>query len=262
MLQRALAICAVLGFVTAAHAGLAISLIPQTPGPYNPGQTVNVDVLAQLTPGTPSVPGPVGTTTTVRVRLLQFDVSDTSPELSLGVVGHHPLNETFDPDADGVFDPIPFWDFSGASACAGNEAACGDTYFIDGSISDNILNTTYIGTSSSGTKMIVLTQANPKRVGELAITMPNEGGTFSLDVLNADETDINKGAQLNWGFGLTSDPTDPASPLRANGGGITMVVSSLTDPQGRLQFAVVPEPATLALLGLGGLAAAFRRRNA
>jgi len=261
MLRRALSLCAVLGFASAAHAGAIISLTPSLPAngvAYQPGEVVNVDVYAQLTAGTPSVPGPSGTTNTIRVRLMQFDLADSDPALLITPVGHHPTQET-QPFAGA----IPFWDFSGSTICAGDELSCGTNYFVDGSLSatDHILNTTYTGTTSSGSFMITLNQLALKQVGEFDVTMPGEGGAFTLDVLNADETDINLGAELRWGFGSASDPTDPSSPLRANGstagGGLVMAPGQ----EAGIVFNVVPEPATLALLSIGGLATAFRRRR-
>jgi hypothetical protein len=247
MLRRALSVCAVLGFVSAAHAGVAITLVPHPSQPgegYQPGEVLNVDILAQLTSGTPSLPGPAGTTTAVRVRLMQFDLADSDAALGISTVDHHPLSD---------LGPIPFWDFGGSTGCANDETACGFNYFIDGSIaSDDILNITYIGTTTSGGAMITLNQTAQRRVGQLTVTLPTDPGTYLLDVLNADEVDINQGAELRWGFGSVGDPTDPTSPLRANGGGIS---------GGQVRFTVIPEPATLALLGLGGVAAALRRRR-
>lgn len=205
-------------FCASAYAGVAINLIPYPPAPlggYEPGQTITVDVMAQLTAGTPSVPGPGGTTNSIRVRNFQLDLSDTFPELQVSVIHHHPSSKPYG-------GPIPFWDFSGSTACTNDEIQCGTNYFIDGSIvSDDYLVLVYTGLTSSGSFMITLNQSAPKRVGELQVTLPTEPGTYVLDVLNADETDQSQGAEVRWGFGTTADPTDATSPLRANTGGIS-----------------------------------------
>ena len=74
---------------TGANAGAVISLVPTLPGPYVPGQVINIDVMAQLTPGTPSIPGPAGTTTTIRLHSMQLDFTDSTPELEINAVSHH-----------------------------------------------------------------------------------------------------------------------------------------------------------------------------
>lgn len=256
MLRRALPVCFLLPccLSSSSFAGVVITLVPNTIGPYQPGQQINIDVFAQLTPGTPSVPGPGGTTTSIRVRMMQFDFSDTHPALLQSIVpaGHHPIQES-----QMFSGPIPFWDYSGSWACANDEASCGLNYFVDGSLTDstpNIVNTTYASPASSSNLMVTLNQAVPKRIGEFAVTLPSEPGTYVLDVLNADEADENKGADIRWGFGTLSDPTDPTSPLRANTGGITYGLKA-----GPMSIAVVPEPPTLALLALGAFVTCFRR---
>jgi hypothetical protein len=253
MLRRALSLCAVLGLASSAYAGAAITLNAAAPANgvnYVPGETVRVDFLAQLTAGSPA---------SIRVRAIQFDLSDSSAGLVFTPVGNHPLNETYDAvPPDGTFDPIPFWNFSGSSACTNGEADCGTNYFIDGDPSGNgILNTTYSGLTTSGSFMVTLNQTTNKLVGSMNVTMPDAGGAFVLDVLNANEADDNFGAEIRHGFGVTADPG--AFILRAETGDI---VGAAGSEDGQFAFNVVPEPATLALLGLGGLAAAFRRRSA
>lgn len=244
MLRRALSLCAVLGLASSAYAGAAITLDAADPANgvnYVPGETVRVDFLAQLTGGTP---------TSIRVRLMQFDLSDSSAGMGFAPVMNHPLAD---------IGPIPFWNFSGSTTCANDEASCGTNYFIDGDASgNNILNMTYTGLTTSGSFMVTLNQTTNKLVGSLDVTMPSDpaGGDFVLDVLNANNTDDNFGAEIRHGFGVTADPG--AFILRAESGDIAMVAGQTNG----LTFAVIPEPATLALLGLGGLAAAFRRRRA
>lgn len=256
MLRRALSVCAVLGMASSAFAGAAITFNAAAPADgiaYRPGEVVNVDIFAQLTAGTPSVPGPGGTTNTIRVRFIQLDFADSNPALGLTPVFHHPTSEAFG-------GPIPFWDLSGSTACANDETQCGTNYFIDGTLTgDNLASLTYTGLTTNGSFMVTLNQAAPKMIAELNVTLPQTPGDYILDVLNADETDPNRGADIRWGFGSTADPTDPSSPLRASntagGGGIVY------GPGGALSFNVVPEPATLAMLGLGAVAAAYRRRR-
>ena len=109
--------------------------------------------------------------------------------------------------------------------------------------------------------MITLNQTFPKRVAEFSFTLPPEPcGDHRIDVLNDDDANDNLGGEIRWGFGGTADPTDPTSPLRAEDGGIFMAPGQANG----LLFSIldvpcIPEPATLALLGLGMLAAAFRR---
>jgi hypothetical protein len=233
MLRRALSLCAVLAFASAAHAGAVITLVP-TPNQatYNFNEVVHVDVLAQLDSSSPA---------SVRVRAMQFDVGASDAALGITPVLVHPVTDN---------GPISFWDLHGASICAGDEASCGTNYFIDGSLaSDDLVSATYIGLTSSGLFQVILSQGAPTRVGQLEVTMPGAEGTYLLDLLNAADQNVNNGALLVHGFG---SPTDPRVDLTARANQIS---------NGQLRFTVIPEPATLVLLGLGGVAAVVRRRR-
>ncbi len=234
MFRRGLALCAVMAMATVANAGVAVSLVPANPGVggvYNGGETFNVDVMAQIDGAGPA---------SFRVRLLTLDMNNSSPGIGISGASTHPGTDVGD---------IFFWDFGSTPTCSGDPAACGDLWFIDSDLGDKVANITYTGLTTSSSRQITLTQAAAKRVGVMTITLPAVQGEYLLDVLNAGEQDPNKGGALTYGFGTTPDPR---VDLRAFTGGMT---------GGQARFVVIPEPATLMLLGLGGVAAAIRRRK-
>jgi hypothetical protein len=212
-----------------AHAGAVISLVPEAPNDgsiYWPGEHVQIDVYAQLNANSPA---------TIRLRMAEFDLADSSPELDVMPIGNHPLQQT-----QPILGPIPFWNFGGSTACANDETVCGTNYYVDGSISaDDMLNITYTGSTSSASLLVVLRQSAPTLLGSLEVTMPNMAGVFLLDTLNADATDFNIGGEIRFGF----SPIKKSTVWRAEDGEIT---------GGQYRFLVgVPEPGTLALLLLG-----------
>ncbi len=86
--------------------------------------------------------------------------------------------------------------------------------------------------------MIELTLYEPTALGWITFHATDTDGL--LDYANGDETDVNQGFALSFGFGV--DPNDPITNWRFNTGELT----------GAQNVAIpVPEPGTLALLGFG-----------
>lgn len=256
MFRLTTCLAVVLGLTGAAHAGALVSLVPWPPVngvAYQPGEHSHVDLYVQMDSSSSE---------SVRVRLLQFDLSDSSPELTLIPVQNHPLAEG---------GPIPFWNFTGAPACAADQSRCGNTHFIDGSLqisgpfSDDagVFAIAYFGMNPSEDQ-IVLTQAARTLVGSVDVVLPPHAGEFVLDVLNADYADFsnqNFGTYLYYGFGLPSDPERVL--LWSHTGGVVMAPDGApgTDEFGRVAFIVIPEPASLMLLFVGGLTILMRRSS-
>lgn len=222
-LRAAVFVVVILAGVSSVRAGLVITLSPSAPSdPAGyPGEIVQIEVYAQLDAGSPA---------TMRVQSLQFDFSDTDPELLPTPLITH---------ADTAQGPINFWDFSGTQVCHGESSRCGELHSIDGSLdADLLLNTTYQGLTADASRQLTLYRAIPTRVGLFQVTVPVfTRDSYLIDVLNADDTDDDRGAELRAGFFGTSQGTI----WRANDGQIT---------GGQLLF-VIPEPATLSLLLLG-----------
>jgi hypothetical protein len=221
-------------FPVAAHAGVIITLEATPPTIYPPvgyvnGEIARVDVYAQLDANSPPY---------VRLRMAQFDLTDSSD--ALGIV------PVLVPDPFGEGLTVPFWNLPKSLEQCCPECFCGLNYFLDGSLTDQtpeLLNITYVGLTTSGTYQIVLRQAYRTLLGSFDVTMPAIDGYFDLDLLNADESDLNLGADFRHGFGTTTDPGSHA--LTARDGTVT---------GGHVRFRVgfaIPEPATLTLLLLG-----------
>jgi hypothetical protein len=247
MFRRGLALCAVLGFVSVANAGIAVNLTPTNAGPYdinNPASlgpfTVNIDISQS----------PAGSRE--GIRLVRFDLADTNPAITLptlitwrytGVTGipanaaHAEFREL--PRADTVYQPNNY----------PNKNANDPDFFDDGIDPEDPND----DNRPWNFNMLVLPASGNYRVASLLnVRLPAVPGEYLLDVMNSDSVgDVNSGAQVTYGFGI--DPNDPRLDLRANEGALS---------GGQLRFIVIPEPATLILLGLGGVAAAMRRRSA
>jgi|GEM_PF-1971936 len=284
MLKRGLVLVMSLAFVSSAFAGATIELVAtdlgNTPcngidgctfgptganpdGTFNGGETILVHMMV-----TPSQ--------TIRLRGAQVDWRSSSPELVLGT------------DVDTVNQPIDgrpnFWfDYSpltvGGIFPQGHYPAIGVLQvppFVVGGPStgqyadfSNLLSgpgagtpfppaTSYPATSDVG-GMLELAGGVATRLGGMVVTLPTEPGVYTVDLLSpapGEAPTVNNGVVFDFGFG--GDPGDPVTKW-ASSGTADDTISYATG--GPLTLTVIPEPATLVLLGLGGIAALRRRRS-
>lgn len=246
MARSGLALCLGLLVNTVAHAGATITLIPQTAGEtFAPGSTVQMGIFLSQDPEGAAFRG---------LRLVQFDFSQTNPALVLGTATPPPrvvFNNSLTTNSLGTYFadrelPVVSLAYTGTGYPNGNPT---DPFFTD---EDE-------GLEPWNTSLIVLPQdGTPIRIANVGVRLPNTVGNYLIDAVNASATDPNIGATVVFGFGVNA--SDPIVTWRANARG-----ADLTDGRGFFfdagngQFAFVPEPATLALLAVGGLVALRRR---
>lgn len=243
-MKYTMAVCVVLVVAPMAHAGAVIDLIPTEPGPYMPGQRVEVQVHLSQEPGGRNV----------FLRMAQFDFVDTDPALTL--------------DQEFRFD------YSAQNVCARHTGQCGTQHVefpeltpFGGGIG-LVASTVFIGLARDPERQLRLPAHGTITIGSIGVTLPSQPGDYLLDVMNADQVSRNAGARLDFGFGSPSGP-DPhitwhAFDEGAIAGGRFMAG---TTAGAGLQFeydpipgVITPEPAGLMLLALGGMAALGRRR--
>lgn len=204
-----------------AEAGARINLVPQdSPTGYGPGDTVRVDVFVES-----------DRSSDVSLRLLQFDTTLTDSALAL--------------TGDLAFD---LSDLSSTSL-----------YNIRGVFPRPSM--TYVGTAPIPGFMKVLpgTGGGMMNAGHLSVVLPNQPGRYLLDVINARESNPNRGAIIGFGFGVV--PSDPITFWRGNTGDLTSGIGLFEMMEEGQRFSFrggIPEPASLMLILTGAGAAVAR----
>ena len=244
-MKHLIALCLVLSVGPVVHAGAVIDLIPTEPGPYMPGQRVEVQVHLSQEPGGRNV----------FLRMAQFDFADTDPALML--------------DHRFVFD------YSAQNVCTRNPGQCGTEHVefpVLTPLGDGIglvVSTVFTGLARDPERQLRLPPQGAITVGSIGVTLPFHPGDYLLDVMNADQVSRNAGARLDFGFGPASGP-DPHITWHAYedwaiaGGRFT----ANTTAGAGFQFeydpipgVIIPEPTSLMLLILGGVPLLGRRRR-
>lgn len=186
---------------TAVVSRVLFELVPASPGPYLPGQSVNVAVWMHSQ-----------VAQTIRLRLAQLDTIDSNPALVLNGPDVWPPG-----GPNGIREFV--FDFS--------TLAHGFLYFSGPDYPLPAI--AYLGSGPITGAILVLPANGSLRIGHIqSVTLPMSSGSYTLDVMNSDSSDPNQGATIQFGFGV--QPGDPVTIWRAftgdlTGGTHTFVVS-------------------------------------
>lgn len=224
MKTKTIATLSMLFACSTVSATIRVRVVPLEQAPYLPGQVVEVhlQLVQQDRTSNPQL-----------LRLIQFDVgAPTNDPFGIALVPTHPLV--------GIYG----WDFGTVPLCASDPLDCGRGHFVDdefigpGILGPDLFAIAYYFVDRNHLGPEPLAQLNlspsvPLTVFRLLLTMPEEPGLYTLDVLNWSARNPNRGGIVYYGFGLERD--DPVQILRPN------EVAPLNLIGGKHTFSVVDE---------------------
>ena len=160
MLGSSLILVLVLGVAPAANGQTWIELAPQTPGPYAPGASADVDVILHNMEGH-----------AIQPRLMSLDWSHSDAALNLPSVFHFQLVPPLFSDAIySRFEAMPKVDII------------------------------YAGTSPMLGFILDIPHGSSHTLGTIHVGLPDAWGTYLLDALNPTAGDTYTGARVDYGF--------------------------------------------------------------
>lgn len=269
MSTRVLAVALCFAVASVAYAGAIVSYrltdgadgpvvtAPNAGGTWNGGESFVAEVW--LTP-----------TQDLAIRGMQVDHTSSSPELILGIDIDNVSN-----GIDGVpnfwfdYSPITIMSFQVGTYPASGLGTFGPTTgpYMDFS---NLLQgippqpfppASVYSEPFPGAQQLQLAADTPWRMGGMPVTLPMAEGMYTLDLLNEQNVlDDSFGMVIDFGFGMgPGDPVTRWGSASASGNVADAIVYA--QGSGVLVFQVIPEPATLSLLAIGGMALLRRRKR-
>jgi len=168
------------------------------------------------------------------LRFVQFDVSNSSAELDQCSTGGgciFSLPPTTHPQGCPNGTPgggsIRFWYFGDTPLCSSDSTSCGCGHFLEQRLDGarpKVISSTYYFTDPANlgenlnAQRVLPGDGTPLKIGEITVRLPAVDGTYTLDMMNAGQSNPDLGgADVRWGFG-TNINGEPLTTWRAGSG--------------------------------------------
>lgn len=215
MLRRGLAFGMTLMIASVVQAGATITLVPkgnldgvENFGPYPEGSNISLLVDVLLTQD--------GGGADSALRFIQVDLSNSSPELfpcqNDGCISPPTTHPQACPNGAPGAGTVFFWEFGGVPLCDGDSTSCACGHFLEQRLNGprpRVMSSTYYFTDpgnlgqNTNAQRVLRADQTPLLIGTLFVQTPSTAGTYTLDLMNAGETNPDLGgADVRFGFGV------------------------------------------------------------